>query len=56
MVSDVLELIADGMSWDEIIRECHGSISHRAIAEAIRFAGLAVAEHGDEYMERLASV
>jgi uncharacterized protein (DUF433 family) len=36
LVSDVLELVADGMKWDDIIKECHGSISRAAIAEAIR--------------------
>jgi uncharacterized protein (DUF433 family) len=41
LVSDVLELVASGMSWDDVIKECHGSISRRAIAEAIRFAGQA---------------
>jgi len=56
LVSDVLELVANGLSWDDIIKECHGSISRRAIAEAIRLAGLAIAEQADEYLERLASV
>lgn len=52
MVSQVLELVADGMSWDDIIHECHGSISRAAIAEAIRIAGRAIAKHADEYLER----
>jgi uncharacterized protein (DUF433 family) len=51
LVSQVLELVADGMSWDEIIQECHGSISRAAIAEAIRIAGRAISEHADEYRE-----
>jgi len=38
LVSDVLELVAAGKSWEEIIKECHGSISRQAIAEAIRLA------------------
>jgi uncharacterized protein (DUF433 family) len=37
-VSDVLEMVAEGMDWDQIIRECHGSIGKEAIAEAIRLA------------------
>jgi uncharacterized protein (DUF433 family) len=37
LVSDVLELVAAGTKWDDIIRECHGSISRAAIAEAIRW-------------------
>src|SRR5713101_4205396 len=51
LVSDVLELVAAGMSWDKIVKECHDSISRRAIAEAFRLAGLAVVEHADEYVE-----
>ena len=52
LVSDVLELVADGMSWDDIIRECQGSISRAAIAEAIRIAGRAIVDHADEYLKR----
>jgi uncharacterized protein (DUF433 family) len=52
LVTQVLELVADGMSWDDIVRECHGSISRAAIAEAIRLAGRAIEEHADEYLER----
>ena len=29
LVSDVLELVAAGMDWDDIIKECHGNISRR---------------------------
>jgi uncharacterized protein (DUF433 family) len=39
LVRDALELVAEGMDWDEIIRQCHGSITRPAIAEAIRIAG-----------------
>jgi len=56
LVSDVLELVAQGMNWDEIVKECHGSISRRAIAEAIRLAGRVIVEHTNEHLERLASV
>ena len=48
LVSDVLELLAAGMAWDEIINECHGGISRAAIAEAIRFARQAMVEHTAE--------
>jgi len=44
LVSDVLELVAAGTDWDDIINECHGSISRAAIAEAIRFARQAMVE------------
>jgi len=39
MVSCVLELASAGMDWDDIIKECHGSITKPAIAEALRVAG-----------------
>ena len=42
-VSDVLEMVADGLDWDTIVHECHGSIPRDAIAEAIRLAGEALA-------------
>jgi uncharacterized protein (DUF433 family) len=56
LVSQVLELVADGMSWDDIVKECHGSISRAAIAEAIRIAGRAIVDHADEYLERPVAV
>jgi uncharacterized protein (DUF433 family) len=52
LVSDVLELVAAGRNWDDIIKECHDGISRPAIAEAIRFAGRAIVRHADEYLER----
>jgi uncharacterized protein (DUF433 family) len=52
LVSDVLELVAAGENWDDIIKECHGSITRPAIAEVIRFAGLAIDQHAGEYLER----
>jgi hypothetical protein len=55
LVSDVLELVAAGIGWDEIIRQCHGSISRPAIAEAIRLARRAIVEHADDYLKRLVS-
>ncbi len=52
LVSDVLELVADGLSWEDLIKECQGSISRAAIAEAIRIAGRAIVDHADEYLKR----
>lgn len=37
-VSDVLDMVAEGMDWNEIIHECHGSITKEAISEAVRLA------------------
>ncbi len=39
MVWQVLEMAAEGMGWDEIVRECYGSITKEAIAETISLAG-----------------
>lgn len=52
LVSGVLELVAEGMDWDEIIRQCGGSITRAAIAEAIRVAGRAIVKHADDFLER----
>ena len=35
MVWQVLEMVGWGMSWDQIVEQCHGSISKEAIAEAV---------------------
>ncbi len=56
LVSDVLELVAAGMTWEDIVKECRGSLGRPAIAEAIRVAGRAMVEHADEYLERPVSV
>ncbi len=45
LVADVLELVAQGMSWSRIIKECHGRINDEAIAEAVRLAGRVFLEH-----------
>jgi uncharacterized protein (DUF433 family) len=37
-VDAVLEQVADGMSWDEIVKAWRGSVSRDAIADAIRLA------------------
>ena len=35
-VSDVLEMVAQGMAWETIIEQWHHSISAEAIAEAVK--------------------
>ena len=37
-VKDVLEMVAEGMNWDEIIEEWRGSITKEAISEAVLLA------------------
>ena len=39
MVSQVLEMLADGMAWETIIEQCHDSITKDAIAEAVKLPG-----------------
>ncbi len=41
-VRSVLEMVAEGMAWEEIIRQCHGHICRDAIAEAVELAGRAL--------------
>jgi uncharacterized protein (DUF433 family) len=38
LVADVLEDVAAGMAWEEILNDCWGRVSIEAIAEAVRLA------------------
>ena len=49
MVDQVLKQVASGMVWEAIMEEWDGSITKEAIAEAVRLAGKAFAEHAEEY-------
>lgn len=42
MVWQVLEMVAEGMDWDEISRKWSGKVSREAIAEAIHIASVAL--------------
>ncbi len=42
MVQDVLEMVAEGMDWNEIIDNCDGKITREAITEAVRVASKAL--------------
>lgn len=44
LVTDILDQIAEGYSWDEIVREWQGSIDHEAIREAVSLATVAFEE------------
>ena len=46
-VEDVLEMVAEGKHWDDIIWECHGSIARDAIMEAVRLAGTSFIENNE---------
>ena len=47
-VSDVLEQVANGISWDVIIEEWHGSITKEAISEAVNLASQALFTYKNE--------
>ena len=56
LVADVLEQVADGLTWESIIEEWRGSISAEAIAEAVRLSRRAFLENADKYaLEPLAA-
>lgn len=50
LVADVLEQVADGLAWETISEEWRGSISHEAIAEAVRLSRQAFLENVDQYV------
>ena len=38
--SDVLEMVAEGMAWETIIEQWHGSVTKEAIAESVKLSGM----------------
>lgn len=50
MVWQVLEMVAEGMAWDDIITQCHGSITKEAIAEAVSLAKQVFVDYAREYV------
>ena len=55
MVSQVLEQITSGMAGETIVEEWRGKVPKEAIAEAVRLAMQAFADHVEEYVVELAS-
>ncbi len=49
LVADVLGQIAEGVAWEAIVEEWHGSITMEAITEAVQLAGRALLDHVDDY-------
>jgi len=49
-VSDVLEMVAEGMAWEAIIEQWHNSITKEAIAEAVKLSSEAFLKHADEFV------
>lgn len=50
LVADVLEQISEGMAWETIIEEWHGSVTREAIGEAVQVAGRAFLEHVEDFV------
>ncbi len=48
-VSDVLEMVAEGMAWETIVEQWHNSVSKDAIAEAVRLSSEAFLKHAEEF-------
>jgi uncharacterized protein (DUF433 family) len=48
-VSDVLEMVAEGLAWETIIEQWNGSISKDSIAEAVKLSSEAFLKHTDEF-------
>ncbi len=49
LVSDVLEQVASGMSWEAIVTEWRGDVPLEAIGEAVRMASQALLDHASQY-------
>ncbi len=49
-VKDVLAMVADGMAWDDIVKEWGGKVPPEAIREAVQLASRALLDHLDEYV------
>jgi uncharacterized protein (DUF433 family) len=49
-VSDVLEMVAEGLAWETIIEQWHHSITQEAIAEAVKLSSEAFLKHADEFV------
>lgn len=52
-VADVLEMVAEGIAWESIVSQWHGSIGYDAIAEAVRLSSAAFLKHADEFVLEL---
>ncbi len=50
LVSDVLEMVAEGMAWETIIEEWHNHISKAAIAEAVTLSSEAFLKHTHDFV------
>ena len=51
MVWQVLEMVAEGMSWDAIMAQWPGNFTKEAIAEALQLARRTFEDHAAEYAQ-----
>lgn len=49
LVADVLDQVSEGLAWETIVEEWHGSLTPEAITEAVTLAGRAFLDHAEEY-------
>jgi uncharacterized protein (DUF433 family) len=49
MVWQILQQVASGESWDDIVAAWRGDVSKEAIAEALTLAGQTFSDHATEY-------
>jgi uncharacterized protein (DUF433 family) len=54
-VADILNEVADGMTWAWIVQQWHGSVSNEAIAEAVRVAARFFVRHANDLVAEPAS-
>ncbi len=52
MVWQVVNMVAEGIAWDQIEADWSGRVPKAAIAEALEFAGRVMAEHTGEYVQK----
>jgi uncharacterized protein (DUF433 family) len=51
-VRQVLDMVAEGMDWDKIVWNCHGSISKEAITESVQLAKDALLERTNSHSRK----
>jgi len=55
MVSQVLEMVAEGRDWESIDAAWDGKVSKEAIAEAVSLAKQAFLEHTEDFVVEIVS-
>ena len=55
MVWQVFEMLEDGLTLDDIVRNFPNGVPKEALAEAIRLSGAAFVKHWDDFVVEVAS-